>query len=102
MKFGLPTEKQWEYAARGGNKSKGYKYAGSDIPEEVAHFNASEIAVVGTKKPNELGIYDMSGNAWEWCRDEYHETYKPARRVDLFKKRKPKYNKIVPKVKARR
>ncbi len=68
--FRLPTEAQWEYAARGGNKSKGYKYSGSNNIDEVAWYSRNTRAV-GTKLPNELGIYDMSGNVWEWCQDWY-------------------------------
>lgn len=76
-KFGetycLPTEAQWEYAARGGAQSKGYKYAGSNDIDEVAWYDETTrekgIRSVGRLKPNELGIYDMSGNAWEWCYD---------------------------------
>ncbi len=70
----LPTEAEWEYAARGGNKSKGYKYAGSNNIKEVAWYskNSNFINPVGKKLPNELGIYDMSGNVWEWCEDYYH------------------------------
>jgi formylglycine-generating enzyme required for sulfatase activity len=75
LNFNLPTEAQWEYAAKGGMYSKGYIYSGSNDASEVAVFNASEIAPVGTKKPNELGIYDMSGNVWEWCLDGYTEDF---------------------------
>ena len=73
--FRLPTEAEWEYAARGGNKSKGYKYSGSNTIGDVAWYtsttNDTGTRPVGTKAPNELGIYDMSGNVREWCSDWY-------------------------------
>ena len=77
-KYALPTEAQWEFAARGGVKSKDYKYSGSDNIDEVAWYkenSSSRTHAVGGKAPNELGIYDMSGNVWEWCTDWYSNSY---------------------------
>ena len=73
-RFRLPTEAEWEFAARGGKQSKGYKYSGSDNIGDVAWYTDNsddESHQVGTKQPNELGIYDMSGNVFEWCSDWY-------------------------------
>ena len=72
--FRLPTEAEWEFAARGGNKSKGYKYSGSNNLNDVAWYHGnsnSKTHMVKTKQANELGLYDMSGNAYEWCSDWY-------------------------------
>ncbi|MBE6202609.1 MAG: formylglycine-generating enzyme family protein [Rikenellaceae bacterium] len=82
--FTLPTEAQWEYAARGGNKSNGYTYSGSNTLDNVAWYwnnsngnngNTYGTHEVKTKSSNELGIYDMSGNVWEWCSDWYGKNY---------------------------
>jgi formylglycine-generating enzyme required for sulfatase activity len=83
----LPTEAEWEYAARGGNQSKGYEYAGSNNLDEVGWYDknsGAKTSPVGQKLANELGIYDMSGNVWEWCLDEWHDSY--ADKPDNLKK----------------
>ena len=74
LNFKLPTEAQWEYAARGGRLSKGYKYSGSNNLGEVGWYEGNSRNCthrVGEKQPNELGLYDMSGNVYEWCEDWY-------------------------------
>lgn len=102
LNFNLPTEAEWEFAARGGKKSQGYKYAGGNNLRAVAWFGQKENEtydngnseghshMVATKQPNELGLYDMSGNLWEWCRD-YYGDYPTTEQTDPTGPKEGKY-----------
>ena len=89
-KFILPTEAEWEYVARGGKKTKGYKYAGSNNLDEVSWYSGNSDGhshPVGEKKPNELGVYDMTSNVLNWC-ENWYEPYKSDEEIAAEKKSK--------------
>ncbi len=82
--YRLPTEAEWEFAARGGIKSNGYAYSGAKAPDSIAWFSGHSNGTmpVAQKLPNELGLYDMTGNVWEWCSDWYDAGYYALRVKD--------------------
>ena len=101
--FRLPTEAEWEYAARGGNKSQGYTYSGSNTIGDVAWYfgnSGDKTHPVAQKQPNELGIYDMSGNVWEWTSDKYSINYSQSRTTSSRVSRSSGFNSPAPDVRV--
>lgn len=86
QRFRLPSEAEWEYAARGGQKTMGYKFAGNNLIDDVAWYDGNSgggTHEVAKNYPNELGLYDMSGNVWEWCEDWYG-SYSSSAQTDPY------------------
>ncbi|MBK8879384.1 MAG: SUMF1/EgtB/PvdO family nonheme iron enzyme [Haliscomenobacter sp.] len=91
--YRLPSEAEWQYAARGGHRSQGFTYSGGNKLNEVGWYDENshaETKPVGLKQPNELGLYDMSGNVWEWCADVWHDNLMraPGRRKRVDNRRR--------------
>lgn len=96
--FRLPSKLEWEFAASGGGFSHGYTYSGSNNPDDVAWYKTGlqgSIHEIALKRPNELGLYDMSGNVWEWCQDSCPYHYNPLNRKKNFIEDFPSSHRVI-------